>query len=140
MASLRLPNLVTIEQRHFLLSKGTHPDADANRTAREAIRLASGCWGSKTQTTVTSNRRFSGVQKVVVFFGEGSVPTIMKLGLLLAERQRRSADSLSLKVDTHLYAVGDLDKGNAAFHPVFLPVESHRPRNRARPSPFAGNR
>ena len=55
----------------------------------------------------------------------------MKLGLLFSKRQRRSADSVSLKVDTHLYAVGDLDKGNAAVHPVFLPVESHRPGNRA---------
>jgi len=28
--------------------------ADGNRTAGEAIWLASNCWGSKTQTTVTS--------------------------------------------------------------------------------------
>ena len=54
----------------------------------------------------------------------------MKVGLLLPERQSRPADSLSLKVLNPLDAVGDLDKGNAAFHPVLLSVESHCPRNR----------
>jgi hypothetical protein len=55
----------------------------------------------------------------------------MKLGLLMLERHRRSADLLCPKVNTHLDAVGNLDKGNAAIHPVLLLVESHCPRNRA---------
>jgi hypothetical protein len=70
MVSLRLRKQVTMEQRKFLLSKKTHPAADVNRTAGEAIWLASGCWGSKTQTTVTSNRQFNAVQKAVVFLAK----------------------------------------------------------------------
>ena len=48
---------------------------------------------------------------------------------LLLKGQGRPADSLPLEVDAHLDAVGDPDEGNAAVHPVFLTVESHRPFN-----------
>src|SRR5271154_4210029 len=41
------------------------------------------------------------------------------------QRHRRAADALRLQGDTHLYPVGDLDKGDAARHPILLAVESH---------------
>ena len=48
---------------------------------------------------------------------------------LLLKDQGRPADSLSLEGDSHLDAVGDLNEGNAAVHPVILTVEGHRPLN-----------
>src|SRR5271157_1533272 len=47
------------------------------------------------------------------------------------ENQRRPADALPLEVDSHLNAVGDLDEGNAAVHPVILAIKGHCPFNLA---------
>ena len=52
----------------------------------------------------------------------------------------RPTDSLRVEFDGHLNAVGNLDEGNAAVHPVLLAVEGHRSRNRACSSAPSGNR
>jgi hypothetical protein len=51
---------------------------------------------------------------------------------LFLEGHWRSADPLSLKIDSHLDAVGDLDEGNAFIHPVILTVKGHGPLNLTR--------
>jgi hypothetical protein len=51
-------------------------------------------------------------------------------GELFLKDHRRSADSLSLEIDGHLYVVGDLDERNAAVHAVLLPVENHDNQHR----------
>ena len=56
---------------------------------------------------------------------------------LLLEDDGRPAHACAFEVETHLDAVSDSDKGNAAGHPIVLPVEGHGPGNRARPGPFA---
>ena len=53
---------------------------------------------------------------------------------------RRPAYALRMEVDTHLDAVGDLDEGDAAIHPVLLSIEGHCARDRAHSSPYAGDR
>ncbi len=50
---------------------------------------------------------------------------------LLLKNDWRPADSLRLQGDGHLYAVGDLDEGDAAVHPVVLTVEVQFPVNLA---------
>jgi hypothetical protein len=50
---------------------------------------------------------------------------------LLLKDYRRAADSLRLEGDGYLDAVGDLDEGNAAVHPVVFAVEGHCPFNLA---------
>ena len=60
-------------------------------------------------------------------------------GWLLLKGHRRPADSLHLEIHGHLDAVGNLDEGNAAVHSVVLTVEGHRPFDRARARPRAGN-
>ena len=52
----------------------------------------------------------------------------------------RPADSLPLEVDSNLDAVGNLDEGDAAVHPVVLTVEGHCPFNLAYACPLAGKR
>jgi hypothetical protein len=58
---------------------------------------------------------------------------------LFLKDDRRPADTLPFKVDDYLYVVNDLDERNTIVHTVFLTVEGHRPRNRARSCSFTGN-
>jgi hypothetical protein len=63
-----------------------------------------------------------------------------RLGRLLLEDYWRPANSFRLQRDSYLDAVGYLDEGNAAIHPVVFAVERHRPSNLTRGFPFAFNR
>src|ERR1035438_5706940 len=60
-------------------------------------------------------------------------------GRLSLKNYGRPTDSLAFEVDGHLYAVSDLDEGNAAIHPELLTVEGHCPIDRPSAGPLAGN-
>src|SRR6266403_5449773 len=62
-----LPSAAQVEKLRYVDGLLRFPAADANRSAGKAIWLASGCRENKVHTTVTSNRRLSGVRKVIVF-------------------------------------------------------------------------
>ena len=62
-----LPSAAQVEKLRYVDGLFRFPAADANRSAGKAIWLASGCRENKVHTTVTSNRRLSGVRKVIVF-------------------------------------------------------------------------
>ena len=51
---------------------------------------------------------------------------------LLLKGDRRSTDAGCLELDGYFDAVGYLNEGDAAVHPVLLPIEGHRSANRAR--------
>ena len=59
---------------------------------------------------------------------------------LLLKDQRRAADSISFEIHRHFNAVGNLDEGNAAIHPVVFTVKGHCPGNLPVARPFARNR
>jgi len=79
--------------------------ADANRSAGQAIWLASGCWENQGRTTVTSNRRLSGVRKVIVFVRMKRGGNYKNQLGRYFQGEWRPADSISLKIDTDLNAV-----------------------------------
>ena len=55
---------------------------------------------------------------------------------LLFKDQRRTADAVGYKIDSHLYAVGNLNERNATIHSVFLPVKGHGSFNFAVAAPL----
>jgi hypothetical protein len=59
---------------------------------------------------------------------------------LFAQIGRRATDSAIREVDVDVDAVGDLNEGNTAVHPVLFPVESHIADDLARACSRAGNR
>src|SRR5271170_6596335 len=59
---------------------------------------------------------------------------------LLLEDHWRSADPRGMEINSNLHTIGNLDEGDAAVHPVFLPIEGHGSCNRACACPPAGNR
>jgi len=117
-------------EEEAVFRRADHTCAEAGEGGSTAAELIQKGWNQRTDLLP--------VEETVCMPLKGAIGALP--GSLVFENQRRPAHALSREGDIHFDAVGNLDEGNAAIHPVLLAVKGHCPLNRAGTCPLAGNR